>query len=72
VYQDATRSAPKGMATDMELVAARRSYSVLAIDGGGIRGVIPACVLQEIEHRTGRRTSALLARALGARLGRCA
>jgi patatin-like phospholipase/acyl hydrolase len=27
---------------------------VLAIDGGGIRGLIPALVLAEIEHRTGR------------------
>ena len=27
----------------------------LAIDGGGIRGLIPALVLAEIERRTGRR-----------------
>jgi patatin-like phospholipase/acyl hydrolase len=27
---------------------------VLAIDGGGIRGLIPALVLEDIEHRTGR------------------
>jgi patatin-like phospholipase/acyl hydrolase len=27
---------------------------VLAIDGGGIRGLIPAMVLAEIERRTGR------------------
>jgi predicted acylesterase/phospholipase RssA len=49
----------------------------LAIDGGGIRGLIPALVLAEIEHRTGRRiatmvdliagtsTGALIACALG-------
>ena len=30
------------------------SYNVLALDGGGIRGVIPARVLQEIEKRVGR------------------
>ena len=30
---------------------------VLCIDGGGIRGLIPARVLQEIERRTGRRTA---------------
>ena len=30
---------------------------VLAIDGGGIRGLIPALVLAEIERRTGRRTA---------------
>jgi patatin-like phospholipase/acyl hydrolase len=31
---------------------------ILSIDGGGIRGIIPALVLAEIERRTGRRTSA--------------
>jgi patatin-like phospholipase/acyl hydrolase len=29
---------------------------ILAIDGGGIRGIIPALVLAEIERRSGRRT----------------
>src|SRR5690348_52164 len=29
--------------------------TILSIDGGGIRGVIPATVLAEIERRTGRR-----------------
>jgi predicted acylesterase/phospholipase RssA len=33
---------------------------VLAIDGGGIRGLIPALVLAEIERRTGRRTGELV------------
>src|ERR1700742_3801709 len=32
---------------------------ILAIDGGGIRGLIPALVLAEIEKRTGRPTSGL-------------
>jgi uncharacterized protein len=32
---------------------------VLAIDGGGIRGLIPALVLAEIESRTGRRAAEL-------------
>ena len=32
---------------------------VLSIDGGGIRGILPAMVLSEIEKRTGRRVSAL-------------
>jgi patatin-like phospholipase/acyl hydrolase len=32
---------------------------ILAIDGGGIRGLIPAMVLAEIERRTGRRTADL-------------
>src|SRR5918998_5663430 len=30
---------------------------VLWIDGGGIRGIIPAMVLAEIERRTGKRTA---------------
>jgi patatin-like phospholipase/acyl hydrolase len=29
-------------------------FEVLSIDGGGIRGVVPAIVLAEIEERTGR------------------
>jgi patatin-like phospholipase/acyl hydrolase len=33
---------------------------VLAIDGGGIRGLIPALVLAEIERRTGRRIAGLV------------
>jgi patatin-like phospholipase/acyl hydrolase len=33
---------------------------VLAIDGGGIRGLIPALVLAEIERRTGRRIAQLV------------
>ncbi len=32
---------------------------VLSIDGGGIRGIIPALVLAEIERRTGRQTHEL-------------
>ena len=32
---------------------------VLSIDGGGIRGIIPAMVLAEIERRTGKTTSEL-------------
>jgi uncharacterized protein len=34
--------------------------NVLAIDGGGIRGLIPALVLAEIERRTGRRMGELV------------
>jgi uncharacterized protein len=33
---------------------------VLSVDGGGIRGLIPALVLAEIEQRTGRRTAELV------------
>ena len=33
---------------------------VLAIDGGGIRGLIPALVLAEVERRTGRRVADLV------------
>ena len=35
--------------------AAMRPLRVLSLDGGGIRGVIPATVLAEIERRTGKR-----------------
>jgi predicted acylesterase/phospholipase RssA len=38
---------------------ARKRYSVLAVDGGGIRGIIPARVLQAIEDRTQQRVSTL-------------
>lgn len=38
---------------------ADNTFSVLSIDGGGIRGIIPALVLQEIEQRTGRRIADL-------------
>jgi patatin-like phospholipase/acyl hydrolase len=33
--------------------------NVLSVDGGGIRGVIPAMVLADLEERTGRHTSEL-------------
>jgi patatin-like phospholipase/acyl hydrolase len=29
-------------------------FKVLSIDGGGIRGIIPAMILAEIEDRTGK------------------
>ena len=32
---------------------------ILSIDGGGIRGVIPAMILTEIEKRTGKTTAEL-------------
>jgi len=35
------------------------SFSILSIDGGGIRGIIPALVLAEIEERSGRRIAEL-------------
>jgi predicted acylesterase/phospholipase RssA len=34
-------------------------YKILSIDGGGIRGVIPAVLLSEIEKRTGESVSSL-------------
>jgi patatin-like phospholipase/acyl hydrolase len=36
-------------------LAILRGVRVLSIDGGGIRGLIPAIVLTELEHRSGRR-----------------
>ena len=35
------------------------AFSILSIDGGGIRGIIPALVLAEIEERAGRPTADL-------------
>lgn len=37
----------------------KKHIRILSIDGGGIRGIVPAAVLAEIERRTGRPTSAL-------------
>lgn len=37
----------------------KRVFTVLSIDGGGIRGVVPARILQEIEERTGKPISEL-------------
>ncbi|MDQ3767950.1 MAG: patatin-like phospholipase family protein [Actinomycetota bacterium] len=34
-----------------------QSFNILSIDGGGIRGIIPAVVLTELERRTGRRVA---------------
>jgi len=31
-----------------------KSIKVLAIDGGGIRGIIPAVILRELQERTGK------------------
>lgn len=36
-----------------------RPFDILSIDGGGIRGIIPATVLAELERRTGRRIAEL-------------
>jgi patatin-like phospholipase/acyl hydrolase len=36
-----------------------RPFRILSIDGGGIRGIIPALVLTEIERRTGKPISSL-------------
>jgi uncharacterized protein len=42
---------------------------VLSIDGGGIRGIIPAMVLTEIERRTGKRTAEVFDLAAGTSTG---
>ena len=34
-------------------------FTILSIDGGGIRGIIPAMIIAEIERRTGCRTAEL-------------
>ena len=45
------------------------SIRVLSIDGGGIRGIIPAMVLAEIERRTGRRIWELFSLVAGTSTG---
>jgi uncharacterized protein len=53
--QDLAR-APLAQGAGWDVVsAAPRPLRVLALDGGGIRGVIPASVLTEIERRCGKR-----------------
>ena len=47
---------PKGR--DQEPVNPRR-YNILSIDGGGIRGIIPAKILHEIEYLTQKPTHQL-------------
>lgn len=37
----------------------QKLHKILAIDGGGIRGIIPAIVLAEIEHRSGQPIASL-------------
>ena len=44
-------------------------FKVLAIDGGGIRGIIPALILQEIESRTQRSISDLFDMVAGTSTG---
>lgn len=46
-----------------------RPFTVLALDGGGIRGIIPALVLAELERRTGRRAAELFDLIVGTSTG---
>ena len=59
VYHGAAPSGLTGMTIEPAAIAARRKVSVLAVDGGGIRGVIPARVLQAVEERMQRPVSEL-------------
>lgn len=45
------------------------TYSMLSVDGGGIRGIIPARILQEIEMRSGKPISQLFHYAAGTSTG---
>ena len=47
----------------------RKTFNVLSIDGGGIRGIIPAMVLSEIEKRTGKRIFQLFDLIIGTSTG---
>jgi uncharacterized protein len=55
----ATHVAPGRLVATVRARAYARGVRLLSIDGGGIRGVIPAMVLEEIEGRTGRRVHEL-------------
>ena len=44
-------------------------FKVLSIDGGGIRGVIPAYILQNIENRSGKRTAEIFDLIVGTSTG---
>jgi predicted acylesterase/phospholipase RssA len=46
-----------GQPVNLRANTGNRPLRVLALDGGGIRGVIPATVLAELESRTGRRAA---------------
>jgi patatin-like phospholipase/acyl hydrolase len=37
----------------------KKTVKILSIDGGGIRGIIPAVILSEVERRTGRKVNEL-------------
>jgi patatin-like phospholipase/acyl hydrolase len=51
---------PKARAVRTDLKRRGRDYvTILALDGGGIRGVIPARVVQSLEERTGMRAHQL-------------
>jgi patatin-like phospholipase/acyl hydrolase len=53
----------------MPLIPATQPLKVLAIDGGGIRGVIPAMVLAEIERQTAKPVSSLFDLVVGTSTG---
>ncbi len=42
---------------------------ILAIDGGGVRGLIPAMLLEELERRTGKRSAELFDYVVGTSTG---
>jgi predicted acylesterase/phospholipase RssA len=47
-------AASAGNGSQAAAAAARRPLRILAIDGGGIRGILPAMVLSDLERRTNR------------------
>ena len=50
----ASAIAEAGAGLDGVVPPRRRPFRVLAIDGGGIRGILPAMVLADLERRTNR------------------
>src|SRR5208337_4052417 len=60
----------KGCAmSNATLDTSEKTIRVLSIDGGGIRGILPACVLHEIEARTGKDIASLFHLISGASTG---
>ena len=46
-----------------------KEFRILSIDGGGIRGLIPAIVLAELETRVGKPTSSMFDLIVGTSTG---
>lgn len=59
--------APSSLPVDSH--AGHKKFRILSIDGGGLRGIIPARILQEIEEQTGKRIFELFDLVIGTSTG---